>query len=279
MSRGVTIGFSQLVKRAWLDFTVQKKLEGQPPTKIRAALDEFLSDKVSVGSNSRRNSRQKAISILSKIWINVPQSLESYRDEGLTLFQHLPENSQIAVHWGMAMAAYPFFTTVAENVGRLLRLQNDVSVIQLQKRMREKMGERETVVRSARQVMRCWVDWGVLIESGKKGVYAATKTHAITDTRLTSWLLEGALIASEGETAVLHNLVNYTPALFPFTLSSGYFMPNERLETFSQGVSEVSVTFNHYQKSDQASKAPTEPESKIEPDAKPLASKLEYPKN
>ncbi|MCK5663112.1 MAG: hypothetical protein KAI17_06480 [Thiotrichaceae bacterium] len=241
-----TIGFSQQIKRAWLDFMVQRKLEGLPTAKIRASVDEFLSDKISVGNTSRRNSRQKAISILSKIWLKVPKSHESFRDEGLALFEHLHENSYIVLHWGTAMAAYPFFAIVAENVGRLLRLQNEVSVTQLQKRLREKMGERETVARAARQVMRSWADWGLLKETGKKGVYAAPDLHSVNDARLTSWLLESALIASDGETAVLDHLVNYTPALFPFNLSKGYFIPNERLETFSQGVSEVSVTFNHY---------------------------------
>jgi hypothetical protein len=244
MSRNIPIGFSQLIKLAWLDFTAQQKLKGHSQTEIRAALDEFLSDQVSVGSNARRSSRQKAISILSKIWVNVPQSLESFRDEGLALFKRLPD-SHIALHWGMAIAVYPFFAMAAENVGRLLRLQNDVSTVQLQKRMREKMGERETVARATRQLIRCWEQWGVLTDTDKKGRYTATKTHTITDAQLTTWLLEGALIASEGQSAVLHNLVNYTPGLFPFSLSSDYFTPNERLETFSQGVSEVSVAFKY----------------------------------
>jgi hypothetical protein len=146
----------------------------------------------------------------------------------------------------MAMAVYPFFAMGAENVGRLMRLQQYASTAQLQKRLREKMGERETVSTAARKLMRCWVQWDVLKDTDKRGVYTATGSHTIIDAQLTSWLLESALIASQGQSAVLHSLVNYTPALFPFNLSSSYFMPNERLETFSQGVNEVSVTFGHY---------------------------------
>jgi hypothetical protein len=35
MSRGAPIGFSQPIKQAWLDFTVQRKLEDQSYTKIQ----------------------------------------------------------------------------------------------------------------------------------------------------------------------------------------------------------------------------------------------------
>jgi len=247
MSRGAPIGFSQPIKQAWLDFTVQRKLEGKSHTEIRAALNDFLSDQVSVGSTSRNSNRQKVISILSKIWLKVPQPIKSFRDEGLALFKRLPEDRHVAVHWGMVMAVYPFFATAAENVGRLLRLQQYVSAAQLQKRLREKMGERDTVSAAARKLMRCWVQWEVLKDTGRRGIYAATGTHTISDAQLSSWLLESALIASKGQSAVLDNLVNYTPTLFPFSLSSRYFIPGERLETFSQGVNEVSVTFSHYE--------------------------------
>ncbi|EDN65211.1 hypothetical protein BGP_6513 [Beggiatoa sp. PS] len=80
----------------------------------------------------------------------------------------------------------------------------------------------------------------------KKGVYKGMEPQTIIDSQLTSWLLESALIASQGQSAILHNLANYTPALFPFRLSSNYFIPNDRLETFNQGVREVGVTFSDY---------------------------------
>jgi len=246
MSKNAPIGFSQIIKYAWLDFTAQKKLEGYSSAEVRAALEHFLSNQISVGNNSRRNSRQKAISILSKIWLHVPQSLVPFRDEGLVLFKSAPKNTRIALHFGMAMAVYPFFATSAENMGRLLKLQSEVSTAQLQKRMREKLGERDTVVRATRQLIRCWAEWDILKADEKKGVYKGMEPQTIIDSQLTSWLLESALIASQGQSAILHNLANYTPALFPFRLSSNYFIPNDRLETFNQGVREVGVTFSDY---------------------------------
>ncbi|MDM8559528.1 hypothetical protein [Candidatus Parabeggiatoa sp. HSG14] len=243
MNLSPQIGFSHPIKRAWLDFTVQHLLEGQTPAEVRTLLRDFLSDQVAVDSTTQHGSRQKVISILSKIWLNVPQPVESFRNEGLTLFKRLPKNEYIVLHWGMAMAVYPFFAMVAENVGRLLRLQDYVSIAQLRKRVREKMGEREAMWTAAQKLIYCWTEWEILAKSDKKGIYTITKTHTIADSQLTSWLLESALIASKGQSAVLHTLASYTPTLFPFNLSSNYFMPNERLELFSQGVSDVSVTF------------------------------------
>jgi len=249
MNKNAPVGFSQLIKRAWLDFTVQQKLEGHSAIKARSILDHFLAEQISVGSNARRNSRQRTISILSKIWLNVPKSIDSFREEGLMHFQKNPENIRIAAHWGMAMATYPFFAIGAENMGRLLKLQNEVSTIQLQKRMGEKLGERETVTRATRQLIRCWAEWGILTEGDHKGIYQVVESPLIIDSQFTTWLLESALLARQEQSANVHNLVNYTPALFPFQLSADYFTPNERLETFSQGVNEKGVTFSYsYQK-------------------------------
>ncbi len=244
MKRKTEIGFSQPVQLAWLDFTVQRLSEGQTTREIRAALHEFLSDKVAVNSIAKTGLRHKIVSILLKVWVNVPQPIESFRDNGLALLKQLPESNHIAVHWGMAMAIYPFFTMLAEHVGRLLRLQQQVTMAQILKRAREKMGEREGVMMAARKVIRCWIEWGILKDTGKRGVYAPTELQTLQNSQLTNWLLESTLIATDEDSAVLNTLLNYTPALFPFKLSLNYFTPNERLETFNQGVSEVSVTFH-----------------------------------
>ena len=278
MAQKAIIGFSQLIKPAWLNMTVQQKLKGHPPKLIRAKLDKFLSDQVSVGSTAKGNTRQKTVSILSKMWLNVPKPIESFRDDGLTLFKRLPKKTKIAIYWGMAMATYPFFATNAEIVGRLLRLQNEISVAQVQKRITEKMGDRETIKRAVRQLINSWVEWGILKTTDKHGQFVATNALILTDTELTTWILEGALIASKGDSAILNSLVNYSPALFPFKLSSNYFIPNERIETFNQGVNDVSVALSDYNvepikpspKVSPATKKPTKPKKR---QTKPRRSK------
>src|SRR5947209_6488434 len=112
------------------------------------------------------------------------------RDDGLDHLRRLPLDDHLAVHWGMSMAAYPFFGTVAEATGRLLRLQGSAGAAQVQRRTREQLGERETVARAARRILRCFLDWGVLEVSTEKGVYQAAAVRTVEDTRLAAWLLE-----------------------------------------------------------------------------------------
>ena len=73
------------------------------------------------------------------------------------------------------MAVYPFWSSVATQVGRLLRLQGSAAAAQVQRRIREQYGERETVARRARYVLRSYLDWGVLQETGAPGVYRAAR--------------------------------------------------------------------------------------------------------
>ena len=77
------------------------------------------------------------------------------------------------LHWGMVLAVYPFWGEVALRTSRLLRLQGSAAAAHIQRRIREQYGERETVSRAGRRVLRSYGDWGVLKGSGARGVYAA----------------------------------------------------------------------------------------------------------
>ena len=112
------------------------------------------------------------------------------------------------------MAAYPFFGAVAETVGRLMRLQGTCAAAQIQRRIREHLGERETVARAARRILRCFVDWGVLQETREKGVYQAIPAQPVQDKQLAAWLIEAALLAQGTHTSVLQHYYRLPP--FPF---------------------------------------------------------------
>ena len=179
MSRHVeSIGFSQRVRLEWLEQTANLVLAGNDKTAINAALQELLQDKVSVGGEAERGNREKIITILMKVWLNVPAKLEVLRSDGLELLKRLPEKERIVVHWGMVTAVYPFWSVVATQVGRLLKLQGSAAASHIQRRLREQYGERETVYRAARRVLRSYVDWGVLNESDTKGIYNPGRTSS-----------------------------------------------------------------------------------------------------
>jgi hypothetical protein len=243
MNTSLQIGFSQRVQLDWLEQTAALVLAGQTREQIETALQEYLRDKLSVGGTAQRGNREKAITILLKIWASVPKCLQSFRDDGLDHLRRLPLDDHIAMHWGMIMAAYPFFGVVAETVGRLIRLQSTCAAAQIQRRIREQLGERETVARAARRILRCFVDWGVLQETQKKGVYCASPARSIQDKRLMVWLVEAALRGSGTNQRAL-KMIAQTPALFPFRLTPLYasdLIDHTRLELFRHSLDEDMV--------------------------------------
>jgi hypothetical protein len=213
------IGFSQRVRLEWLEQTANLILAGNDKAAVNDALQELLKDKVSVGGQAERGNREKIITILLKIWLTVPSELESFRIEGLELLKRVPRRDHLAIHWGMVMAVYPFWSGVATQTGRLLRLQGSAAAAHVQRRVREQYGERETVSRAARRVLRSYLDWGVLQETGTKGIYTAGKTLAVDDSQRIAWLAEASLHTRANGSAPLKDLID-GPNFFPFRIKS-----------------------------------------------------------
>ena len=148
-------------------------------------------------------------------WVTVPADLQQLRDKGLELLQRLPAGDRTLVHWCMCMAVYPFFGSVADATGRLLRLQGTTAAAQVQRRIREQLGERETVARAARRVLPAFIDWGVLLETNEKGIYRGAPKHAVHDLALCVWTIEAILFAKDRTPQPVPDLVR-GPHLFPF---------------------------------------------------------------
>ena len=218
MKRGGQIGFSQRIHLDWLEYTANLVLAGNPREEIVAALGERLKEKLSVGNQPERGNRDKAITILTKVWVTVPRELQSLRDEGLGHLQCRGPSDRMLVHWCMCMAVYPFFGTVAGAVGRLLRLQGTAGAAQVQRRLRERFGERETVARAARRILRAYIDWGVLLETDEKGLYRGTAKRVIDDAPLAVWAIKAMLFAL-GEDARSASALLGGPHLFPFDVT------------------------------------------------------------
>lgn len=211
------IGFSQRVRLEWLEQTANLVLAGNDKVAVNDALQELLRDKVSIGGWAERGNREKIITILLKTWLTTPSELESLRVEGLDLLKRSPQCDHLAIHWGMVIAAYPFWACVAIQTGRLIRLQGSAAAAHIQRRVREQYGERETVSRAARRVLRSYLDWGVLRETGATGNYYAGMPSAIDDPQLIAWLVESTLYARANRTATLKELIE-SPILFPFKI-------------------------------------------------------------
>jgi hypothetical protein len=216
--RYAQIGFSQRIRLEWLAKTANLILAGNDKSAVNDALQEMLKDKVSIDGHAVRGNKEKAITIMMKIWLTVPRGLETLRDEGLEILQKLPQKDHIAVHWGMALATYPFWGTVAAHTGRLLRLQGTAAAAQIQRRVKEQYGERDTASRAARRVLRSFIDWEILSETQNRGVYAQGNQYSIQEPRLITWLVEASLHARINGSSTTKELLN-NPSIFPFHLT------------------------------------------------------------
>ena len=213
----IEIGFSQPIELPWLEHTAFLVASGRDPEQIRSSLDDLLIHKIAIASHASRNSRSKRVSILLRTWVLLPPSLQAFREAALELIRHLPSSQHLPLHYGMTLVAYPFFASVAENIGRLLRLQEDLTISQLQRRVSEALGQRDTVKEATRRVVRSLVDWGCLQQEQKSGTYAARAPLRIQEPELTSWLLEALLIARK-QTSLPIDQIESSPVLFPFAL-------------------------------------------------------------
>jgi hypothetical protein len=236
------VGFNQRIRLEWLERAAALATAGDR-TEAKEVLDEAVSSTLSIGSSATRGNKDKAVSILLRIWVRPHTELEPFRDEGLLIFKKLPSSKHLPLHWGMIMATYPFFGAVTENTGRLLHLQGTVSADQVQQRLREVYGERETVFRAVRRTLRSLIDWGVLKDTGEKGVYEATPAFDISERGTATWLTE-ALLRSTGSSTLPLKAVVAHPALFSFSmpsLNTTDIEQSSRLEIFRQSLDEDMV--------------------------------------
>jgi len=219
--RHEAIGIKQVVRLEWYDYALDMLIDNLPPKKIREQLDQYIRDRLQSGGYGERGEQTytKAVTQIMKCWVTPDKQLMGIRDHALSYARNNQRDIRTALHWAMTISAYPFWHRVAEQTGRLLNLQESVTQNQIRLRCFESMGERSTVERSARRVIRSFVVWGVLKDSDDKGCYEKPHSIHIADQNLSALLLEAALYAIPVGKAAL-NLLTNSPALFPFKLKA-----------------------------------------------------------
>jgi len=237
------IGYNRTVKLKWLDETLDLYLAGMPDADIYQSLRVRLKDEMSVGRDPKRGSREKTITLLLKTWVRVPKPLHAMRDDGIRLLRSVRRADRLPFHWGMTMAVYPFWRVVADVTGRLFRLQGTIAPLQVQRRAKELLGEREVVARSTRYVLRAFDDWGVIDDSRKKGEYTLAAPRQIADPKTAIWLLEAAVLSMPDASVDFTSLLK-SPSLFPFQIARVYpeqLAESGRLEIVRHGLENVLV--------------------------------------
>jgi hypothetical protein len=235
------IGLDRILRVEWLDATAHWVKESFLKDEIRPKLDKLLES--FLANTGTRGSRDKTITALMKIWVNVPQHLRPLRDDGLRLLDILDTKQKIAVHWGMCIAVYPFFRDIATVTGRLINVQGTAVMAQITRRMVESWGERSTLIRATQRVVRTFVYFGALQETDRKGVYkAANKIKLDNFNELTTWLIESYILSNGNKMKSLQEVLNH-PAFFPFEMHlTAWDIPKDsRIEIHRHGLDESMV--------------------------------------
>ena len=240
--RHSNIGIKQTVRFEWMQKAVNLLLAGLDVAAIRQELHDYLAERMGSGTTATRSeeARSFAVTNLMRIWVTPEPDLVALRDTALACLRDEP-TAELAVHWAMISAAYPFWFNVARQAGRLLNLQDQITHAQIVQRLKEQYGDRQTVSRNTQFVIRSFIAWGVLKDSATTGCYEKTKPIIISNRNLALLLIESALRATPEGRAALPLLLN-APAFFPFqlpTFTGDFIAQNaERIDVARYGLDE-----------------------------------------
>lgn len=233
--RHQAVGIKQIIRLEWLDKTTALLMAGLDAKAIRTELKDYLNERDGSGNKGRRSqeTRNFVVRNLMMSWVNPDKGVLPLRDAGLRLLEEEP-GQHIPIHWAILSAAYPFWFHVSLQVGRVLRLQEHVALKQIQERIKEVYGDRQTVSRSAQRVIRSLVALGFLEEKEGKGIYRAPSEKIAVAEVTVPLLVESMLLARNAEKLPWVE-ISGSPALFPFDVpfvGAGRLVTmNPRLET------------------------------------------------
>jgi hypothetical protein len=179
----------------------------------------------------------------------VPEHQVTLRTRALALLPQVAPAERVWLHWGLSLAAYPFFRDVVSTVGRLLDLQGEFDSSQVLQRLRETWGQRTTVDRATQRVIVTLAAWGIIRRTSLTGhTYRSTPRPCTADEDLGLWLLECVLHSlalpdgargrdSGHDTVPLLELLT-SPVAFPFDLTghAAALRRSDRFEVSRQGL-------------------------------------------
>ena len=238
LDRFTKVGIQRELHIDWFDQAARLHGMGFSKTDARQEIYTYLDGAPGFDTPPSKQTKTYVANALIKSWLAPDQDLIPLRNAAFQLLQENP-SARFPIHWSLLGAAYPFWFSVAAVIGRLLNLQNQVTQLQVISRLKEKFGDRQTVSRRARYIIRSFVAWGALKDVDTKGCYEKPSLMRITDASLAVLMFESALLANPESKGALGLLLN-NPAFFPFQLPTmtGDLISqrNERIEVVRCGL-------------------------------------------
>ena len=231
------IAFNRRLRASWLREGLRLLADGTEVAGWVERMEDLVKE-----SNSGKDSIAKSMRYLRHVWIEQGEA-DALRSDAIELYCSEPsENASIVLSWGMAIATYPFLNDVGSTVGRMLRVQPELKLEQLLRKLTETYGERETVRRSGRYALGVITDFGFVERTKSAGCYHLRKPLKPDHASLSGWMVR-AWFAATGGPAVIDRVVMAgspglaffdSAALISDAIEVGVLVP-ERL-SFSQDV-------------------------------------------
>lgn len=236
MRTKIEIAFRRKVRAVWLEQGMALAAQNLAWQDAKPALAEAVA-----AENPGAETIRKVLEHVRRIWFEPPEDSNAFRLAALTIYaaQDAP-GTRLLLNWGMAIATYPFIGSVGESFGRLLKLQGDAHRTDVQRRLREQYGDRDFVNRITRYNVSSFLDWGIIAEAKKAGVYLQGKRVHPRNAEQLAWLAEAVLI-SRSENQMPFSQLCHHPILFPITLdafNASVLRANPRLSVARQGLNE-----------------------------------------
>jgi hypothetical protein len=242
MRAKIEIAFRRKVRAVWLDHGMALAAQHLTWKDAKPTLANEIA-----AENAGAETIRKALEHVRRIWFEPPDDCEGLREAAFQLFQESnTRETRLLLNWGMATAAYPFVGSVGEALGRLLKLQAQAIRSDVQRRLREQHGDRDFVNRITRYTISSFLDWGIIVEGAKRGIYLRGKTIHPRNADELSWLTEAVLI-SRGETQMPLSRVTHHPLLFPVALNDlnpASLRSNSRLAVSRQSLNEELISLS-----------------------------------
>jgi hypothetical protein len=147
-----------------------------------------------VPGNTQSSGRGKTLTVLTRIWVVVPEQAEPLRRAALQCIDSATGEQRIAIHRAMVIGTHPFFCDVAANVGKLLILNRQANRSQIKRRMTEAWGDRSTLKRTIQHVLRSMLQWGLLGLGQEKGSLSAPLRRIAINDEVSELLLHAVLL-------------------------------------------------------------------------------------
>lgn len=236
-SKKPLVGFDRYVEREWLDEAAKLVSTGGNLSVINTALDEFLLPYIE-GETSRRKTKN----ILTATWLKAAPNEVVFKQQAVELFLNASKQERLVIHYGMSIASYPFFMAASKILGRLFKLQDEVSNAEFYRRVIEGIGDRESIKRAAARYLQSLIEWGVLVTAGKSAVRPGAKIP-IGSSELVNWLYASVLFSSEKERLTTDDITS-APCWFPFDIAHSDFKVSESVlfEVVHQSVDSTLVS-------------------------------------